>query len=129
VDVLRRIAFAHGPGRSVCQRRVRNAMVLCHRMVSAGHADGRIRILEELFRGHQTVSIINSRPGTETGSKKNYFRFAKPLNYENMRTREQKPNRNLFLATINSYRVFIVYKSILYVFRFIELRYIANLNF
>lgn len=57
VDVLRGIAPAHGPGGGVRQRRVRDALVLRHRLGLAGRADGRVRLVEELFRGHGAVSV------------------------------------------------------------------------
>lgn len=56
VDVLRGAAFAHGLGGGVRQRRVRDAMVLRDRLGSAGRADRLVRLVEELFPGHRTVS-------------------------------------------------------------------------
>lgn len=56
VDVLRGVALTHGFGSCVCQRRVRDALVLRHRMGSSGSVDGRLRYVEELFRRHLTVS-------------------------------------------------------------------------
>lgn len=57
VDVLRGIALAHGPGGGVRQRRVRDALVLRHRLGLAGRTHGRVRFVEELFRGHGAVSV------------------------------------------------------------------------
>lgn len=56
VDVLRRAAPAHGAGRGVRQRRVRDALVLCHWLGPAGRLDGRLRLVAQLFRRHYTVS-------------------------------------------------------------------------
>lgn len=57
VDVLRGPAPAHGPGGGVRQRRVRDALVLRHRLGPAGRSDSRVRFVEESLRRHQAVSI------------------------------------------------------------------------
>lgn len=56
VDVLRGSTPAHGPGRGIRQRCVRDALVLCHRLGSAGRAHNPVRLVEELFRRHRPVS-------------------------------------------------------------------------
>lgn len=59
VDVLRGTSLAHGAGGGVRQRRVRDALVLRHRLGYASRANGRVRLVEELFPRHRAVS----RPG------------------------------------------------------------------
>lgn len=66
VDVLRGIAPAHGPGGGVRQRRVRDALVPRHRLGLAGRAHGRVRLVEELLRGHGAVSVPPSARTCET---------------------------------------------------------------
>jgi len=56
VDVLRRTALAHGSGRGVRQRRERDALVLRHRLGRTCRAHRPVRVLEEQFRGHRSVS-------------------------------------------------------------------------
>lgn len=61
VDVLRRATPAHGPGRGVRQRCVRDALVLRHRLGPAGRADRRVRDVEKLFQRHYAVSDATIR--------------------------------------------------------------------
>lgn len=68
VDVLRGVAPAHGPGGGVRQRRVRDALVLRHRLGLAGRADGRVRFVEELLGGHGAVSVPPARTYEPTRS-------------------------------------------------------------